>query len=94
VARELSKKFEEFRRGSISDLITYFEANPPRGEITLVVGGQIATENVVWSEEQVRAALDERLNQGEGLSSAARSIASDSGWDRRAVYALGVNREK
>jgi 16S rRNA (cytidine1402-2'-O)-methyltransferase len=41
VARELTKKFEEFRRGTASDLLTHYEAHPPRGEITLLVAGQI-----------------------------------------------------
>jgi len=94
VARELSKKFEEFRRGTISDLLTHFQTNTPRGEITLVIGGAAPQEKVVWTEEQVRAALYERLNQGKALNSAAKAVAAESGWDKRAVYALGVNWQK
>ncbi|MGI8891317.1 MAG: 16S rRNA (cytidine(1402)-2'-O)-methyltransferase [Chthoniobacterales bacterium] len=37
VARELTKKFEEFRRGLAADLLAHFEAHPPKGEITLLV---------------------------------------------------------
>jgi len=39
VARELTKKFEEFRRGTASELLTHYEAHPPKGEIVLVIGG-------------------------------------------------------
>lgn len=39
VARELSKKFEEFWRGSAADLAARAQAQPPRGEICLLVGG-------------------------------------------------------
>lgn len=39
VARELTKHFEEFRRGSASELLAHFTAHPPRGEIVLLVGG-------------------------------------------------------
>jgi 16S rRNA (cytidine1402-2'-O)-methyltransferase len=37
VARELTKKFEEFRRGSANDLLAHYEAHPPKGEIVLLI---------------------------------------------------------
>ena len=37
VARELTKKFEEFRRGTASELLAHYEAHPPKGEIVLVI---------------------------------------------------------
>jgi 16S rRNA (cytidine1402-2'-O)-methyltransferase len=40
VARELSKKFEEYWRGPAAELSARAEKNPPRGEICLLVGGQ------------------------------------------------------
>lgn len=39
VARELTKKFEEFRRGTGAELRAHFEAHPPKGEITFLVSG-------------------------------------------------------
>ena len=39
VARELTKKFEEFRRGTASELLAHYEAHPPKGEIVLVISG-------------------------------------------------------
>ena len=39
VARELTKKFEEFRRGTATELLAHYEAHPAKGEITLVVAG-------------------------------------------------------
>jgi 16S rRNA (cytidine1402-2'-O)-methyltransferase len=39
VARELTKKFEEFRRGVAADLLKHYEARPPKGEIVLVISG-------------------------------------------------------
>jgi len=39
VARELTKQFEEFRRGFAGELLEHFNAHPPRGEIVLVVSG-------------------------------------------------------
>src|SRR5438067_1189848 len=39
VARELTKKFEEFRIGTASELLAYYEAHAPKGEIVLIVSG-------------------------------------------------------
>jgi 16S rRNA (cytidine1402-2'-O)-methyltransferase len=37
IARELTKKFEEFRRGTAGELLAHYEAHPPKGEIVLVI---------------------------------------------------------
>lgn len=39
VARELTKKFEEFRRGTAAELLAHYEAHPAKGEITLLLSG-------------------------------------------------------
>ena len=40
VARELTKKFEEFWRGTASELLTHYTAHPPKGEIVLLISGR------------------------------------------------------
>jgi 16S rRNA (cytidine1402-2'-O)-methyltransferase len=40
VARELTKKFEEFRRETPAELLAHYEASPPKGEIVLVISGR------------------------------------------------------
>jgi 16S rRNA (cytidine1402-2'-O)-methyltransferase len=42
VARELTKKFEEFRRGTGAELLAHYESKSPKGEITLVISGKNA----------------------------------------------------
>ncbi len=37
VARELTKKFEEFRRGRADELLRHYEKHPPKGEIVLLI---------------------------------------------------------
>ena len=37
VARELTKRFEEYRRGSPAELCVHYESRAPKGEITLVI---------------------------------------------------------
>ena len=39
VARELTKKFEEFRHGTAAELLRHYETKPPKGEITFVISG-------------------------------------------------------
>jgi 16S rRNA (cytidine1402-2'-O)-methyltransferase len=39
IARELTKKFEEFHRGTAVDLLAHYEAHPAKGEIVLLVSG-------------------------------------------------------
>lgn len=41
VSRELTKKFEETKRGTLEELIIYFSSKPVKGEIVVVIGGVI-----------------------------------------------------
>jgi 16S rRNA (cytidine1402-2'-O)-methyltransferase len=93
VARELSKIYEEFFRGTASQALAHYQSNPPRGEIVLLIDGAPLEELVVWSETQVRTALDALVDAGQSLSSASRIVADQSGWKRRDVYALRVKDE-
>jgi 16S rRNA (cytidine1402-2'-O)-methyltransferase len=93
VAREVSKFYEEFQRGACSTVLAHYQENPPRGEITLMIGGAAEPADTPWDAERVHAALDARLQAGDSLSRAAKSVAAESGWSRRDVYALGVDGE-
>ena len=91
VAREISKMFEQFYRGTARELCDRFAKDNPRGEVTLVIAG--ADPNVAaWSEAQVKRALLERLDAGEALSRAASEVAKLAGWKKNAVYRLGLKR--
>ena len=92
VAREISKKFEHFYRGTALELRDYFAKDNPRGEVTLVIAGADPAASV-WTEAQVRHALSERLNAGEAPSRAASEVAKLAGWKKNAVYQLSVNNE-
>jgi 16S rRNA (cytidine1402-2'-O)-methyltransferase len=93
-ARELTKLHEEIVRGPISQVRAHFEANPPRGEFTLVVGGAAAVEETRWPEERLLAALRERLAHGEPASQIAADVARQSGWGKKQVYEIIHRKEK
>lgn len=87
VARELTKLHEEIFRGPLSAAHQHFTLQEPRGEFTLVVAGK-TEKSERWSEEQVRAALAERLRQGNPASAAAGQVAAEAGWTKREVYRM------
>ena len=92
VAREISKKFEQFYRGTARDLCEVFADDNPRGEVTLVIAGADAGDSV-WTRSRVEAALHERLDAGDSLSRAARDVARLAGWKKGAVYRLGLGED-
>lgn len=69
VARELTKQYEEFRRGTVAELAAYYAGHEPRGEIVIVVDG--AAEEALDENALAAAAATWRA---EGL--AAREIQS------------------
>jgi 16S rRNA (cytidine1402-2'-O)-methyltransferase len=89
VAREMTKRYEEFWRGDIPAARAYFSEQPARGELTLVVAGYVPdTSQTEWTEKQVRVALQEGLQAGEAPSALAKRVAHASGWERRVVYQM------
>jgi 16S rRNA (cytidine1402-2'-O)-methyltransferase len=90
VAREISKLYESFHRGTAAEGIAHFTAHPPRGEIVIVISGAPPQNDEPWDESRVVAALQELLEAGEARNSAVKTVAGQSGWPRREVYALSL----
>ncbi len=89
VCRELTKTYEEVRRGGLGDLAAWAAAGEPRGEITLVVAG--APERARPSDEALRAAVAEREAGGASRRDAIAEVARETGVPRREVYQLIVS---
>ncbi len=83
VARELTKMFEECRRGSAEDLADYYRAHPPRGEIVVLAGPPSAP--VAPDQDAIDSALREALARLP-VSLASKDVARALGVDRRALY--------
>ena len=83
VARELTKRFEEARRGSLADLAhAYAEEGPPKGEVVVVVG---PPQDKAASEQDIDAALSEALKTLR-TKDAAKAVADQLGASRHEVY--------
>jgi len=86
LARELTKRFEEVRRGSLADLAQGALDDPPRGEVVLLVGP-------APNEAMGQASLDDALAVAMGsmtLRDAAASVALAQGLPRKSVYARAL----
>ncbi len=86
VARELTKRFEEVRRGSLTEVAAHYGVAGARGEITVLLGP--AGESV--PEEQD---LDAQLNAAMAcntLKDAAAFVATATGLPRKVVYARAL----
>ncbi|PKM79230.1 MAG: 16S rRNA (cytidine(1402)-2'-O)-methyltransferase, partial [Firmicutes bacterium HGW-Firmicutes-13] len=76
VCREMTKKFEEIKRGKLSQIIPYYEANPPKGEITLVISGREEEEpqagkSLSEGVEEVKKLKEGGLREKEAVKKAA-----------------------
>lgn len=83
VARELTKKYEEIKRGLISFLIDELKDTKLRGEIVLMIGPPTASEK--WDEATIVKALKARIGEL-GVKRASEEIADLSGHPKRDIY--------
>jgi 16S rRNA (cytidine1402-2'-O)-methyltransferase len=86
LARELTKRFEEVRRGPLSELAIACAETPPRGEVTLLLGpppAEAADETRL--DEALRAALATH-----SVKEAVALVSAATGVTRRAVYARAL----
>ena len=86
-ARELTKRYEEFRRGTLADLLAHYSAEEPRGEFVLVVAGAADGEVQETALQETPQELVARFMQ-EGMSKkeAMREAAKRLNLSRRDVY--------
>jgi len=84
LARELTKVYEEFRRGSLGALLEGVREDAPRGEIVLVVAGAEPTAPVDPAELVPR--VQELEARGTRLKEAAASVAAEAGVSKRELY--------
>jgi len=85
VCRELTKKFEEVVRGPLAELARKF-AEPPPGEVTIVLGQATVAARGVVGQEDAQAALAELVAAGARRRTAAEVVARLTGTSKNALY--------
>ncbi|MCC7305422.1 MAG: 16S rRNA (cytidine(1402)-2'-O)-methyltransferase [Alphaproteobacteria bacterium] len=91
VARELTKMFEETRRGKVSEVLEYYKSKgEPKGEIVLVIGAAGAVE---ISDEDAEKLL-RKLLKTMGTKEAAARAAQETGRGKTEMYDLALKISK
>lgn len=85
--REITKRFEETVRGTTVSVRNHFNANAPRGEFVLILGGAVETETSAEDAFAQGLALAKQLIQdGASTNQAAKEAAQATGLSKRTIY--------
>lgn len=97
LARELTKRYEEFRRGKLSELLAAYQSEEPRGEFVIVLEGANEEAKAAAEKEKIVVTPAERVAQllAEGIDrkEAMRRTAKELGLSRRDVYQACLEAE-
>ncbi|UQZ34217.1 16S rRNA (cytidine(1402)-2'-O)-methyltransferase [Paenibacillus sp. PK3_47] len=98
LARELTKRFEEFLRGTIEECIAWLEEHPPLGEYVIVVEGESKeeaekAEAAWWQELSIEEHVSHYENGGVVRKEAMKKAAADRGLAKRDIYNALLERE-
>ena len=85
VARELTKQYEELRRGTLAELAAYYGNTPPRGEVVILIAGRIPRAT---SEDELRARANELRAEGRSARDVASVLSAELGAPRNLAYRL------
>lgn len=97
VCRELTKKFEEIYRSTISDAIEYFTTKPPKGEFVLVINGA-DPQTLIQEERDSMPSPEEllKIRESDTLYGKAlvKAVAEELRMPKREVYEIYLKMEK
>ncbi len=97
VCRELTKKFEDIERGSISEIMERMKFQPPRGEYTIVIEGTAPCGDVEdWEEsdseeDRIVQMLKECIDQGLSKKDAVQKVAAKTGLKKNDIYKISLD---
>ncbi|WAA11364.1 16S rRNA (cytidine(1402)-2'-O)-methyltransferase [Fervidibacillus albus] len=89
LARELTKRYEEYIRGTASEIITWLKENRPRGEFCFLVEGcgeKVTQDEIWWHPLSVEQHIDYYIKQGYTAKEAIKQTAVDRNMPKRDVY--------
>ncbi|MGI8935764.1 MAG: 16S rRNA (cytidine(1402)-2'-O)-methyltransferase [Phormidesmis sp.] len=89
LARELTKRYEEFWRGTIGEALVHYETVVPKGEFTVVIAPTPQTSPAL-SETEIVVELQNLIAQGLSRSEASRQLAQSTALSKREIYQLSL----
>ena len=87
LARELTKKFEEFIYGSTDELVN-IDPSTLKGEMVLIVEGKQNVDEL--SEEELLELLKKEISKGASLKDASKIVSNQTGVKKNALYDLAL----
>ena len=93
LVRELTKIYEEYQRGRISELIDYLAENSLKGECLLIVAGA-SLEKEDKADEELLAEIDSLVQSGSKKNQAIKEVAKKYGRNKSQLYALYHEEER
>ncbi|EDX84323.1 conserved hypothetical protein TIGR00096 [Synechococcus sp. PCC 7335] len=88
LARELTKRYEEFWRGTIEEAITHYQSVPSKGEFTLLLAPTSTPFSL--SKAEITTELKSLLAQGQSRTEASRNLAQHSDLSKREIYQISL----
>ncbi|MFS0673844.1 16S rRNA (cytidine(1402)-2'-O)-methyltransferase [Ornithinibacillus sp. 179-J 7C1 HS] len=90
IARELTKRFEEYVRGTVDELVEWANENEPKGEFCIVVEGSSEPEEVEkeawWENLELSDHVKHYMEEGMSSKDAIKQVAKDRNLPKREVY--------
>lgn len=97
LARELTKKFESFHRGTIESIYEYYQENDPKGEMVLIVEGYIENERDLMKYDPDETAIEHvrrLIKTGIDKKDAMKIVASERHLKKSDVYAMLLSEDE
>lgn len=88
LARELTKRYEEFSRGSLAELTTFYDEHQPRGEYVVLIAGNPHPDEYVQNDEAGTPIeqIDQKISEGLSTNAAIKLVAKKNKLNRQELY--------
>lgn len=87
LARELTKRYEEFSRGSLAEIIAFYDEHQPRGEYVVLVAGNSHPDEEEEEETGTPVEqIDQAISEGLSTNEAIKLVAKKNKLNRQELY--------
>lgn len=94
VSRELTKRYEETKRGLISELMAHFDGEGPRGEFVVTVAGAKPVIEAEKTKDDILGALKYLINSGLSRKTAISQVSTEYRLPKNQVYELALTLKR